>query len=209
MSLCNCEIPASLSAIVGNKQRIGQITRLYFQRTRTAGVDNKFTVATEDPTLLATWVAAAALTTSAKVIQSPILDEFTPTGGGVIEYTGNTANGIPKPLGEEPHTWTFELLDGDQVTTAAALKALQCEPTATDGLSLFAVNDCGNVIGKSTDDYVTFMPIPIEALSVLGVDKFGRTTPGSNMIKITLKPDWADYLKIIAPADFNAQTVIF
>ena len=205
---CECEPKDALDVITDADFSAGQIVRLYFQRTKTGTVENVLTIASQDPTILTTWTDLTALTTSEKVIQSPIFHEFTSAGGGVIEQTGNMANGIPLTIGEEPHTWNFELLDKDQATTIKLMKDLMCEIGTAEGLSMYAVNECGNIIGQTTDDFVTFKGIPIAAMSVLGLDKFGHTTKGSNMVKITLKADWADYLHAVRPV-FNAQTVIF
>ncbi len=203
MPLCDsCSIPTSLANIGQTKKGYKEIYRFWFQRLRIAGVANIITVASADPTEVATWNALAALTTSGKVVAGPVL------GAGFSipsseDATYEQAGGIMQAVRKNPVMAEGVFNDVSQ-TTIKLIKALECEPAGTDGLGIFAINACGNILAISTDAGLTIQPIPITYLTVGSLAFGAGTDPTKNSFKMQLAGNWSDNLVEISPADFDA-----
>lgn len=204
MSICDqCTIPTSLATIADARQNLGEVSRFYFVRRFTAGAKNAITVGTDDPTEVATWNALYALTTSAKVVPSPIVAAgFTIPASEPATF--EKAGGILGIVRQNPvlGEGAFDLLSQDSIED---IKALECEPSATDGLAVYIVNTCGQIIGLTTDAFTTFEPIPVKYLSVSSVSFGAGTDPNKNMFRIQLDGNWSKGLKVVTPADFDAN----
>lgn len=205
MGLCiSCTIPSALANIGQTKKHggYGEIARFYFQRMRTAGVDNAITVATDDPTEVATWNALNALTTSAKVVAGPLV------GAGFTipnseDATVEQPGGIMEIVRKNP-VMAEGVFQGMSQATILKVKALECEPQAADGLGFFAVTACGNILAATDDAGLTIEPIPVRYLSVSSLSFGAGTELTKNAFKMQLDGNWSDRIIEIAPADFDA-----
>ena len=206
-NLCACTLPTALGQGTFTNQNVGQYVRMFFQRTRKSAVLNSFTVATADPTELESWTALFAKTDSEKVVKSPLIHNVEIAAGEVREYANDgTANGKTITLGTNQTTITGSFLNESQ-DGIAALKELMCEPNGAEGLSVFFVTDCGTIDGQTQDAFTTWRGFEVQNLWIGDRGGNTRSNPAMNSFKIQLKEGWSDYSKIIAPADFDAQTV--
>ena len=80
------------------------------------------------------------------------------------------------------------------------IKALACEKQ----LSIFLINDCGNIIGLSDDNGTSFRGIPARSFFVSDLKLGMHEEPDKNMIKWSFLPNWSDKLHIVTPTDFDA-----
>lgn len=208
MSLCNFTPPTALGDVADTQESIGQIVRLFVQRNKSGATENSMTVATSDPTLAATWSALFAETDSTKVVKTPVFDEFTASAGDPILYGGDTmASGVQIVLGTNPSTWEGQFLNKSQNLTIKPLQDLIGEVYTTESLQVFGINDCGNIVGFSNDDYTTFKGLPASMFYVGTPGAHDRVNPGKNMLRVMIKAEYFKYLKIVTPADFDALSI--
>jgi hypothetical protein len=206
-NLCACTLPTSLAQGTYSNENVGQYVRLFFQRTRKGTATNGFTVATADPTELASWSALFAKTDSEKIVKSPLIHNVEIAAGEVREYANEgTANGKTLTLGTNQTTISGMFLNESQAGIES-LKALMCEVNSGEGLSVFFVTDCGTIDGQTQDAFTTWRGFEVQNFWVGDRGGNTRSNPAMNSFKLQLKEGWSDYSKIIQPADFDAQTI--
>lgn len=205
--LCACPAPSEIPSIpvADCFEFMGQIQLFGVQRTLNGNVENSFTIATDDPALLATWTAAKALTTDEKVQFSPQIAEPVFEAGEMISYgTGNAVpGGIPINLGRNPSPFVGAFLNIAQ-SVITEIKKYECEPN----LSVYLIDENKRIWGL-VDDQTTptiFKGIPIESFFVSDKVVGGREVADKNMINWSFKANWSDKLYAITPTDFNPIT---
>lgn len=206
MSLCSvCVTPTEIpdiTASTGNV-RLNEIQKIIFQRTKTGTTRNEITIASSNPNLLATWTPLKAASDSTKVTISPYIDGPESEAGGPRESggPGETRGGIPRRNGRENTPFSARLLDM-QTAIIADLKLYECEPE----LSVFLINECGNIIGKTDDPAspTVFYGFPIRSLFISDLNMGQYTQSDSYMIQWNFLPNWSDNLHVVTPSDFDA-----
>jgi len=209
--LCQSAALAALEELpIDVCQNIGQIQKLIVQFTNeSAGVLNKFIIATADPTLKATWDAAKAEIGSKKVVITPFIGEPENEAGELRRYGGGNATpgGVEIILGTDAAPFTAKFLHKDQ----AAIKKMK-EWNSLD-ISVFLVNEAGQIIGVSQDSTVAateFRGIPLYPNTFFVGDKVlgGYEGVDYNPIEFQFPPNWSDDLMVVTPADFSALSEI-
>ena len=208
MSLCSvCVLPAEIPDIAAStgKVRLNEIQKIVFQRTKDGTTLNEITIATTNPNLLATWTALKAASDNTKVTVSPYIDNPESEAGGAREFggPGETRGGIPIRFGRENTPFSARLMD-TQTAIIEDLKAYECE----EELSVFFINECGNIIGKTDDNAspTTFRGFPIRSIFISDLNMGFYTAPDYYMIQFNLLANWSDNLYIVTPSDFDALT---
>lgn len=196
-----CPLPDSLAqpAAIECIEYLGQIYRLWYQRLYlSSGVLNKFTIETDDPSEEATWTAAKALTTNAKVITGPQIDEPVQDEITVREYGGGNATrgGVTIRLGENATPFNAKFLNAPQ-SVIKTLKALNDEPN----MGVYLINEAKKIIGlyDDIDTPTEFYPIPVQSLFFGSKNLGGFEGPDFNKVTFNFFPDWSDNLAIITP----------
>jgi hypothetical protein len=205
-TLCSVCIPAAeITDItpVTTKVRLNEIQKFIIQRTKNGTTRNEITISAANPNLLATWTALKAASDSTKVQVSPYIDGPESEAGGPREFggPGETRGGIPRRNGRENTPFSARLFDMPQ-SVIEELKNLECETE----LSVFLINECGNIIGK-TDDTTTptiFYGFPIREFFVSDLNMGQYTQSDSNMIQWNFQANWSDKLHVVTPSDFDA-----
>ena len=203
--ICNCPQAAALAnvPISDCPEDFGQIQKIIFQRIYSSGTTkNKFTIASANPNVLASWTSLLAAEDGTKVVQSPFISSPENEAGAKREFGGGnqTLNGIPIPVGQEPGTINAIIYQASQ-DTIEALKGYQCE-----NVGVFFVDEYGRIAGIVDDKEAPteFYPIPIESLFI-GDKKFGGIEePDSNALEFYQPPNWSDKFEIVVPTDFDA-----
>lgn len=203
--LCGCVPGAAIPTIPADTtiERCGQIQKIGIQRTKNGTAVNWITISTANPNLLATWNALKTATDSTKVQFSPYIYAPTNEVGGKIETGGGNEGlgGIPTIVGSNPSPFTAKFQDTKQ-SIIKEIKKLGCEKE----ISIFLVNECGNIIGL-TDDTTTptkFRGIPVRAFFVSDKKLGGFEGVDSNDLSWLFLPNWSDNLHIVTPTDFDA-----
>lgn len=209
--LCQSSALSVLEALpIDVCQNIGQIQKIIVQFTyASVGVLNKFVIATEDPTLKATWDAAKAAVDSTKVVITPFIAEPENEAGELRRYGGGNATpgGVEIILGTDAAPFTAKFLHKDQ----AAIKEMK-KWNSLD-ISVYLVNEAGQIIGLSQDSSVAateFRGIPLYPNTFFVGDKVlgGYEGVDYNPIEFQFPPNWSDNLTVVTPADFSALSEI-
>jgi len=205
-TLCSVCVPtAEIGDItpVTTKVRLNEIQKFIIQRTATGTTKNVITIASTNPNILATWIALKVAADSTKVQISPYIDGPESEAGGPRESggPGETRGGIPRRNGRENTPFSAKILDSPQ-SLIAELKAYECE----DELSVFLINECGNIIGKTDDTTTptTFFGFPIQSFFVSDLNMGQYTNSDSNMLQWNFPANWSDDLHVVVPANFDA-----
>jgi hypothetical protein len=206
MPLCSVCVPAAeITDItpVTTKVRLNEIQKFIIQRTKDGTTRNEITIATTNPNLLATWTALKAASDSTKVQVPPYIDGPDSEPGGPRESggPGETRGGIPRRNGRESTPFSAKFLDVPQ-SLITELKAYECETE----LSVFLVNECGQIIGK-TDNPTTptvFYGFPIRSFFVSDLKLGNYTESDYNMVQWNFLANWSDNLHVVTPSDFDA-----
>lgn len=183
-------------------QRLGQIQRVAFQRTKNGTVTNEFVIASANPNVLASWTALIAADDDTKIQMTPTIGDFVTEVGDVREAGGGnaTVGGIPKIIGINPTGASGKFYELPQ-SIISAIKAYQCET----GTSVYLFNEYGQAIGL-TDSHSTpskFKGIPIESFFVKDKNMGGFEDIDSNDFGWKFKPNWSDMMHVIKATDFN------
>ena len=178
-------------------ERIGQIQKLYFQRTFSTGV-TKNTIA--NPEKKASWTPLLTATDGTKVSVTPYISEPTNEAGEARTYGGGNAtlNGIAIRLGRGAAPFKAKLLEIKQ-GVVKELKKLEGET-----LSVITVNEYGKLIMKK--DGADYMGFPIRQLYIGDKKLGGYEEVDANMIEFSFNPSWSDDLVIVDPDDFDPLT---
>ena len=202
---CACPAAASLTAIpaITCGENIGQIQKILFQRKQATASPTIPDIADAD--VIATWTALKAAVNATKVIVSPFTEEVviprgTPITEGGDDNTTLNGNAIVVGAAAIPVTGIFRSIPADVLR---ALKKLNCEATA--GLTVFLVNESGQIIGQSTGDATTdFRGIPITSFFVGDPGAEGLNTHDKAPFQWGFRYGWRDRLKFVTPTDFDA-----
>jgi hypothetical protein len=183
-------------------QRLGQIQRVAFQRTKNGTVTNEFVIASANPNVLASWTALIAADDDTKIQMTPTIGDFTTEVGDIQEVGGGnaTVDGVQNVLRVSPTTVTGKFPELPQ-SIISAIKAYQYEKQT----SVYLFNEYGQVIGL-TDSHSTpskFKGIPIESFFVKDKNMGGFEDIDSNDFGWKFKQKWSDMLHAIKATDFN------
>jgi hypothetical protein len=207
--LCTCPPAAALTALTISNcpTDIGQIQKILFQRKYTTGTTlNKFTIASANPNVLASWTALTGASDGTKVVPSPLVSNPETEAGDAITFGGGNATigGIEEIVGRAPTAFTASYYKLDPVT-ARQMKALMCED-----LAVYLCDEFGRVIGLADDNSsaTEFYPIPVRGLFVSDRDLGGLEEPDTVNIQFSFLPNWSDQLYIVTPTDFSPLTDI-
>ena len=207
MPLCTCPVGSELTAIpvASCPESLGQVQKILFQRIYSTGsTKNKFTIASANPNLLASWTALTAASDGTKVTVSPFINQPETEAGAPREYGGGNATlgGIPIILGSEPTNFTCMLLQVPQ-TVVKALKDYQCE-----NLGVYLVDEFGKIGGIADDNGTPteFYPIPVRQFFVGDKTLGGYEAPDSNGLQFSFLPNWSNEFYLVTPADFDPLT---
>lgn len=207
--LCSCPpaaAPGDITAVTCF-EGLGQIQKFAFQRIYSTGTTkNKFTIASANPNLLASWTALKAATDGTKVVVSPFVEGpvFTPGGPRTFGGGNQTLGGIEKIVGREPTLFEARYDELPQ-STVQQLKAYQCEI-----IGVYLFDEYGRIVGitDSHSSPTEVYPIPVANKSLfIGDKKFGGLEePDSNMLRWQFLPNWSDLMHVVTPSDFNPLT---
>lgn len=194
---CACPLGAAISDPTAPTclEDIGEIRAFAIQRTRNGTALNEIVIATDDPTLKATWTDLQAAADSTKVAFLADIAQITVSGGEPRDV-GEGQGGAQIRKGSTPQVWTaqFQQIQQDVIRS---YESYQCEPE----LSIFLINEFGQFIGlKDADVATTFRGIPLKNFWV------GDKMPGFyagydyNGVSWTFLSGWSRYLHVIQPA---------
>jgi hypothetical protein len=206
-NLCG-SVPTAMADITDGCLNLGEVQRIYFQRTYSSGTtENKFTIASANPNVIATWTTPLAAVDGTKVLApNTIIHAPSFSKGNKIEFGGNgeTAGGIPIAMGAEPGVFTCNLLYRAAQTVEGFID-LQGE-----NLSVFFELEDGRIIGQVDDNGTPtiFKGIKIEQIFIGDREGDSRTQPGFNVLEFYLPYRWSKYLYAVTPSDFTARTAI-
>ena len=197
--LCSCPQSAAITTIplVDCIERFGEVQKVILQRTKNGAVLNEITIATDDPTLLATWTTLIAAVDSTKAQVTPYIAEFTNEQADPREASSVGVGGIPATLGSDFSPVSGSFHDTPQ-KVIKKLKAYNCEA----GLSVFLINEHGQ-IGCLADDNETPLKvrgIPVRSFFVGDKVFGGRDDVDKNAVMWKYLPNFSDEFYIINPA---------
>lgn len=205
--LCVCPIGAALTAIptAACREDIGQVQKILFQRKFSTGTTlNGFVIATDDPSLLASWTTVTGAADGTKVVVSPFLSNPETDGGAPITFGGGNASigGIAEIVNREPVNFTCQLYYQAQ-NVVKVIKELQCEVLAG-----YLVDQYGRISGIADDNDTPtiFRPIPFRGFFVGDKLLGGLEAPDSNAMQWSYEPNYSDEFYIVTPTDFNPLT---
>lgn len=179
------------------QENFGQIQKYIFRKSGQPDI----IVATDDPSLLATWTALLTATDGTKVVTTPLIAK--PEFGGGEQETFGTGNdvigGIPLSTGTSATTVDGVLYNA-KATVISSLKPLQC-PT----LEVFMVNERGQMACHSDnpDSPTVISGFPIHSLWIGDKKPGGFNAPDTHAFKFSMPQGWSDNFTIITPTDFN------
>lgn len=208
--LCTCPPATEPSDIYISTcpEQVGQIQKLIFQRRLNGTALNKFTIASANPNVVASWTPLLAASDSTKVVQTPFLSEPVTTPGDPITYGsagGNeTIGGVELIIGRGP-----TLFEGKYLNTSnrsiADLKSWECEDTA-----VYLIDEHKRIWGLADDlsSVTEFYPIPIQINTLFVGDRNlgGFASVDQNMLRFYFGPNWSDKLYAVTPTDFDPLT---
>lgn len=205
--LCTCPLGAAITDISAQicPEDFGQIQRIIFQRLYSTGTTkNKFTIASTNPNVQATWTTVETAADGTKAQFSPLLDNPQMEAGGKREFGGGneTRNGIPYVLGSEPASFTSSIARASQ-NIISEMKELMCE-----NIAVYFVNESGQIAGLADDNTnaTEFYPIPVQSLFVGDKVFGGYEGVDTNALELMLPANWSDQFYIVTPTDFNPLT---
>jgi hypothetical protein len=205
--LCDCPVPTALPLIPVSScpESMGQIQKIVFQRIYSTGTTkNKFTIASSNPNLLASWTTFLSASDGTRVVQTPYLENPTNEPGAVRTYGGGneTRDGIPITLGSEPSPFTARINQSAQ-DTIKQLKKYMCEE-----VGVFLIDQFKKIGGISddVDNPTEVYPIPIQQLFISDKALGMYESPDYNMIEFHFAQNWSDNFYLIDPSDFNPLT---
>jgi len=202
--LCTCPLGTAVGNVPINTcpESMGQIQKLIFQRKFSSGTtQNKFTIQSTPPTVLASWSPLLSAADGTKVVQTPFIENPANEVGAKKELGGGNATlgGIAKIIGRDPSKFTALIYTTKQ-DTIKALKAMQCEE-----LVVYFVDEYGQV-GAICDDIsnpTEVYGVPIKSLFI-GDKMFGGFDGlDSNAVEFAMLPNWSDNFYLFKPTDFN------
>jgi|VirMetMinimDraft_7_1064189.scaffolds.fasta_scaffold02209_3 hypothetical protein len=185
------------------RQNFGEVQRVVFQRRLNGTVVNSWTIGTDDPKLKATWTTTNAAADATKTVFSPYTEGLAFTPGAAISFGGNgeTLGGTQRNVGKEP-TNVEGMFYGLWQSTIQEIEDLNC-----DDISVFLVNECGQIAGISDDPVTptTFRGFPIAIGTLFFGDKKigGKTEDDSNAVKWQFIAGWSKYFTVLTPTDFS------
>lgn len=201
---CSCPAAATLPNIgeVNCKETLGQIQRVAFQRVKDGDNFNEFTTAKKID-LKASWVELLGVSTSKRIVLSPIIENPTNEPGEAITFGSDNEvpDGIPYTVGMNPTTFTG-VLRGVPQTTIKQIKQLQCE-AANGGLGVYLFDNRGQIKALKGSGVDTYRPIPIRSLSIQDLALGGLSGIDSNAISWSFLPGWSDDTVNIVASDFS------
>lgn len=216
MSFFICgSIPTTPANITDGCLFIGEVQRIYLQRTYSSGTTlNKFTIGTANPNVIASWTSLLTATDGTKILapssttgpSSATIHAPTFTAGEAIEFGGDgeTADGIPWTVGASPGRFEARIV-AKASKTIEGWRALWGEQ-----LSAYFELGNGRILG-ATDNNASptiFKGIKIENLFVGMRNGDSRTEVGFNQLSFNLPWGWDSYLHVITPSDFTARNSI-
>lgn len=205
--LCTCPLGTEITDIyiADCPEDIGQIQKLVVQRVyASAGTKNKFTIASANPNLLASWTTLLAASDSTKVVQTPYLTNPVVEPGAPRTYGGGNATlgGVEEIVGREATLFTASFLRASQ-RSIKDLKEIMCET-----VGVYMIDEYGRIIGISDDiaSPTEFYPIPVHGFFVGDKKLGGLEEPDMNELRFYMHPNWSDNLHIVTPTNFDALT---
>ena len=197
--VCQCPQSAAIETIpeVTCLERFGEIQKIIIQRTKNGAVLNNIVIATNDPTLLATWNTLKGATDSEKVQITPYIAEMTNDDVEPREAGSVGIGGIAAILGSEFTPANGYFHDVPQ-SIIKKIRKYNCEV----GVSVFLVNEAGQIGGIADDNEsaTTFRGIPVRSFFVGNKIFGGRNDVDKNRIMWKYEPDWSDEFYVITPA---------
>lgn len=200
MSLvCVCPETAAIETIpvVTCLERFGEVQKVIIQRTKNGTVVNTIVIATDDPTLLATWNTLKAAVDSTKVQITPFIAELTNEDAEPREASSVGVDGIAATLGSDFTPSVGQFHDIPQ-SIIKKIRKYNCEV----GVSVFLVNAAGQIAGLADDNEsaTTFRGIPVRSFFVGNKVLGGRNDVDKNRIQWKYLPDWSDEFYVVTPA---------
>lgn len=206
-NLCG-SIPSALASVTDACFNMGEVQRIYFQRTYSTGTTlNLFTISSANPNVIASWTSLLSASDGTKVLApNTIVHAPTFAKGNKIEFGGNgeTAGGVPIYMGHEPGQFNANLLYRAAQTIEGFI-----DLTGED-LSVYFELEDGRIIGQVDDNASpnTFRGIEIDQIAIGDREGDNRTQPGFNTLEFYLPFRWSKYLYAVTPSDFTARTQI-
>lgn len=202
---CACPAPAALTTIPSQTcgENIGQIQKIMFQRRQPTASPTVPVIA--DAGELATWTALKIAVGDTKVVVTPFAENVVIPPAAPITEGGDdntTINGAQIVVGASaiPVTGVFRSL---AKAVLKAIKTLNCEDV--NALSVFLINNSGQIIGQSTTDVSTdFRGIPITSFFIGDPGAEGLNTHDKAPFQWNFAYGWRDKLTFVTPTDFDA-----
>ena len=208
---CSCPPGAQIITIQNFDCSVdwGQMRRFVFQRKLSdSNVRNQFVVATDDPTLLASWNVFFTATDSTKMVITPTIGNptFAPGEPRTFGDGNEVPGGVSIVVGSDGTEFTSVFYSLPQYIEYQ-LKQLPCE-----SLQVYMISESGLVYGEadpqlvdSTTTVTNWRGFSIEENTMFVGDREvgGFETPDRNAMNFSLAPGWSDSWKSYNPA-FNA-----
>lgn len=214
LTVCG-SIPSALASVTDGCLFLGEVQRIYLQRTYSSGTTlNKFTIASANPNLIASWTSLLAASDGTKILapksttgpSSATIHNPVFAAGEVLEWGGDgeSADGIPWQLGTSPGKFEAKIVAKASVTIEG------WRATIGEQLSAYFELADGRILGAtdSNSSPTIFKGIKIQNLFVGMRQGDSKTEPGYNMISFYLPWGWDSYLMAVTPSDFTARNSI-
>lgn len=194
--ICECPNTGVLATVPVStcEVHIKQIQKILFWES-----GNEMTVASEDPTLKATWDGRIAAVDAAKVVATPLVGgEPIIEAGEAITEGGNdnsTLNGVELVTGSQPSNFScvFKGLTAAQERT---MKQWFCK---TNLVCAF-VNQDGSILMKDyVQDGTVMDGFPVQATILGDKGNQGFGTKDNNAMRFSIKEGWSESLAFITP----------
>jgi hypothetical protein len=204
LTICG-SIGPNLSSLTDACLNLGQVQKILFTRKYSTGSTlNKFTIATGNPNILASWTPLTTASDGTKVSVSPVIANPANEPGGTIEYgSGNEVpGGVPILMGFEPGKFTCRL-NHKAASVEEAFKTLVGE-----NLTAYLVTEAGKIYGITDDNTTPTVVYGIDIDQYKFSDRIlgGRNEPDYHTLEFWLPYGWAEKLFEISPTDFDALT---
>lgn len=210
--VCACPGPSALTDIPDQICGIDwkQIRKIALQRQLDdSGTRNGFTVATEDPSLIASWTPYLTALDSTKIVVTPVIGnpQFSPGEARTFGDGNEVPGGVPVVVGADGTEFTSVMYSLVQAIEYA-MKQLECET-----LQAYFINEDGAIFGDASPQLTQSVVSPttwhgflIEPNTSFFGDRAigGFEAPDSNAFNFSLSPGWSSSWYRYTPTDFNA-----
>ena len=194
--LCTCPNTGALTTSPSSDCEINlkQIQKLIFFKQ-----GQSMTVATEDPTLAATWATRIAAANDTKVVATPFIegDSVIEAGDPTTEGGGDnsTLNGVEEVTGSDPSKYSGKF-KGISPAQEKAMKSWICNKKLVVAL----VNQDNQIIMRDVVGDGTILDgFPIQSFFITDRNNAGFNSRDTNEIQFSMAAGWSEGISLVAP----------